>query len=124
MKLKIKKYFPLVFTLLILLGNVNYTISQSLCKMNMPKGCCEETSGVKSNPEFSKPDCCKQIQKEIKNSSNFQQSQKEFNTEFTAIPLFTGHAKLISQANLTETVKSLNHPPPKDLQVFNSIFRI
>ncbi|CAF4859268.1 unnamed protein product, partial [Rotaria sp. Silwood2] len=54
--------------------------------MNMMKNCiCEESHQKASHIEFSKKDCCKEVRKEISNTSNFQSIQQEFNSEIVCI---------------------------------------
>ena len=127
MKLKYfnRKYIALIFASLVLIANVNFAYSQSQCSMNMKKSCyCEESNQKQSEPAISKMDCCKEVRKEISNTSNFQSIQQEFNSEIVCLAILPIEVNPISEISFISSNQSINHSPPKDISVLNSTFRI
>lgn len=121
----IKKYFTLIFAVLVLLANVNFAFSQALCSMKMQKGCyCEESIKKDLQTEFSKKDCCKEVRKEINNTSNFQSAQNEYNYEFVCIITLPADVKLFSKTSFSNSTLYHNQIPPGDIPILNSTFRI
>lgn len=120
-----RKYIALIFASLVLIANVNFAYSQSICSMNMKKGCyCEEAKQKQFQPIISKTDCCKEVRKEISNTSNFQSIQQEFNSEIVCIVTLPIEVSPISELSFTSSIQNINHRPPKDIPVLNSTFRI
>ncbi len=93
--------------------------------MNMKKSCvCEESNQKQIQPTLSKVDCCKEVNKEINNTSNFQSIQQEFNSEIVCIITLPTEVSPISEISFTSSNQNINHRPPKDIPVLNSTFRI
>lgn len=119
------KYIVLIFASLVLIANVNFAYSQSQCSMNMKKSCyCEESQQKEIHPTISKMDCCKEVRKEISNTSNFQSIQQEFNSEIVCLAILPIEVSPISEVSFTSSNQNINHSPPKDISVLNSTFRI
>lgn len=120
-----KKYITLTFAVLVLLANVNFAFSQAICSMKMQKGCyCEESPKNNSQTEFSKKDCCKEIRKEITNTSNFQSAQSEYNSEFVCIITLPADIKTLTKSSYSNSTLNFNQIPPGDIPILHSAFRI
>ena len=120
-----RKYITLIFASLVLIANVNFAYSQSICNMNMKKSCyCEEANPRQFQPVISKTDCCKEVRKEINNTSNFQLILQEFNSEIVCIITLPVEVTPITDVTYTNSIQNINHRPPKDIPVLNSTFRI
>jgi len=119
------KYIALIFASLVLIANVNFAYSQSQCSMNMKQSCyCEESQQKEIHPTISKMDCCKEVRKEISNTSNFQSIQQEFNSEIVCIVILPIEVSSISEISFISSIQNINQRPPKDISVLNSTFRI
>ncbi len=95
------------------------------CSMNMKKGCvCEEAASKEQQPVFTKIDCCKQITKEINNSSNFQNLTTEVKIDFIVALLLPVYFNSTSTISYNIPFQNINFSPPRDIPVLNSTFRI
>jgi len=93
--------------------------------MNMGKGCyCEESDHSTAQTSFSKIDCCKEVLKEINNTSKFQFIQNGFNTEIVHITTSDIQTIHTSKVFFVSTLQNLHHIPPQDIPILNSTFRI
>lgn len=120
-----KKYFTFIFAALVLLGNINFAYSQTMCNMSMQKGCqCEETEQGNTQASFSKVDCCKQVLKEINNTSDLKSIQKETISELIFLSVLPAETVNISDYIFAKKIQDPFHIPPKDLPILNCTFRI
>ncbi len=125
MKIFNKKYITLIFAALVLLGNINFAYSQTMCNMSMQKGCqCEDTDQSNTQASFTKVDCCKQVLKEINNASDLKSIQKETISEIIFLSVIPAETVNISNCIFAKKIQDPFHIPPKDLPILNCTFRV
>lgn len=114
---KITKIYVAVMVLLVMLTNISYSVTYSLCGMSsMPKNCCD-VGNKDSQSSFKKVSCCKLEVMSVSNNADFTKVQEKSNsTEFASIAYVLTDTRILSEY-LTPKENLIFHVPKRDLPV-------
>lgn len=117
---KVTKIYVAVMVLLVMLTNISYSVTYSICGMSSMSHCSCDMGSKDNNYSFKKVSCCKEEVMSVSNNADFTKVQeKGQNSEFTNIVYVLTDANILSNY-ITAKENIIFHVPKRDIPVLFS----